>query len=183
MTDQNRPQHKTVQHERSDASLRWVIGIIAAVIVFGVIMHYGVLVYFNSYNDHMNKERKSTYPLARNPANPALPPEPRLEQVNRMAGMSQQNDQSFEKLNSYGLSQDKGFVRVPIDRAMAFLADKQPARTEKEIPWVHDAGLVDGGEPNSGQVFYKQAQRKVDATEHSSKEKRTTNKTSEGGKS
>jgi|SRR5882724_4114075 len=57
-------------------------------------------------------------------------PEPRIQGVPTFHGnvpradMEQLRRESQQRLNSYGKSEDAGFVRIPIDRAMQILAEK-----------------------------------------------------------
>ena len=49
---------------------------------------------------------------------------------------------------------DQGFVRIPIDQAMALLENKLPARQEPPAGQSRrQNGLVDAGESNSGRMF------------------------------
>ena len=86
-----------------------------------------------------------------------LPPEPRLEQIDRMAGagaskFSKALAEKEKVLNSYGPSEEKGFVRVPIQEAIKATAGKLPVR--KQPPGgVKDNGLMDAGQPNSGRIL------------------------------
>jgi len=150
--------HAEVRHEHSDASFRWILGIIIGAMVFAAIVHAVVLRFFYSYQDYQDVIKRSNYPLASTHAE-SLPPEPRLEQVNRMAGIEKGNVYLREegkeaRLHSYG-STEEDYVHIPIDRAMDFLAGKLPARTNQ--PTTDQArrqnGLVDAGESNSGRMF------------------------------
>jgi hypothetical protein len=88
-----------------------------------------------------------------------LPPEPRLEQLDRMAGNTENSDVSKslaakEKvLNSFGPTTEKGFVHIPIQQAMKAVAGKLPARKEPQPPTVANQGLLEAGESNSGRMF------------------------------
>jgi hypothetical protein len=82
-----------------------------------------------------------------------------LEQLDRVAGLERSNvhvrEESKEAiLRSLGPTADEGFVHVPIERAMALLADKMPVRPATPADQQRrEGGLVDGGEPNSGRAF------------------------------
>ena len=55
-------------------------------------------------------------------------------------------------LNSYGPSEEKGFVHVPIQEAIKATAGKLPVR--KQPPGgANDNGLMDAGQSNSGRMF------------------------------
>jgi hypothetical protein len=61
-------------------------------------------------------------------------------------------------LDSYGPSDDEGFIRVPIDRAMDFLVGRLPVRKEQPQKKsgdgkARDRGMVNAGDSNSGRLF------------------------------
>jgi hypothetical protein len=126
--------HPSVRSERSDASFGGVLAVIVAATVLGFITGYLVLLFFHQQNDKLEAARRSTFPLAPVPAS-GLPPEPRLEQVDRMEGIRRSDvharqEPRFEQLDSYGPTKEKGYVHIPIDRAIQFLAGKLPSRPE-----------------------------------------------------
>jgi hypothetical protein len=87
-----------------------------------------------------------------------LPPEPRLELLDRLEKTPASNvakwEQGEEKLlETYGTTDEKGFVKIPLRRAMETIADHLPARKEADRPKFRDKGLVDAGESNSGRMF------------------------------
>src|SRR5689334_1652084 len=79
-------QHPTVHYERSDINFRWIFGILIGAAVLAAIIHYAVLRFFYGYQDYEAAMKSSHYPLAP-VSSGSLPPEPRLEQINRMAGI------------------------------------------------------------------------------------------------
>jgi hypothetical protein len=129
-----RIEHPGVRHEPTDASLHWVAGTVVVASVLGLIIQFVVLGLFRGFNEEFAEERKSRFPLAPRPAQ-SLPPEPRLEQLDRLTGDQRANlylrqKEKLDILNSYGPADDKGFVHIPIERAMRLLANKLPARDE-----------------------------------------------------
>jgi hypothetical protein len=87
-----------------------------------------------------------------------LPPEPRLELLDRLHKVPTSNvakwEQGEEKsLETYGSSDEKGYVHIPLERAMQMLAGHLPARKDADCPKFRDKGLVDAGESNSGRMF------------------------------
>jgi hypothetical protein len=87
-----------------------------------------------------------------------LPPEPRLEQVDRLArvqsiDVAKRLVADEQLLQSYGPTEEKGFVRIPISEAIRAVAGKLPVRQPSPGKGANDGGLVDAGEPNSGRVF------------------------------
>jgi len=156
-------EHATVRYEKTDASFSWVLGLLLGAMALGIVIFAAILMFFHGYNDSQSALRKSTYPLAPGPAKAldTLPPEPRLEQIDRLRGIETPNvfkrEESKESLlGSYGPTGDKGFIHVPIDQAMKHLAGKLRARVEKAEAVPRDNGLVDAGEPNSGRLPRKE---------------------------
>lgn len=153
-----RLRNPEVRREHSDASLKWILGIIGGSIVALAVILFGLRVLFNGWQNRLSADRQSQFSLAPGPA--ASPPrEPRLEQIDRLKGIDPhmiQMNQQFEQLNRYGPSEDKGFVQVPIDRAIELLQGKLPARQEPSAKESRRSeGLIDAGEPNSGRLFQK----------------------------
>jgi hypothetical protein len=154
------PQHPEVRYEHSDANFRAILFIILGTMALAVVIQMAVLAFFYDYRDSQADIKKSPYPLAPTPST-ALPAEPRLEQVDRLAGVETPNVyermESKEKiLNSYGDTPEKGFVHIPIDKAMKLLENKLPARPAPPAEQVEKSrGLVDAGESNSGRMFRK----------------------------
>ncbi len=149
-----------VRHERSDASLKGVLLTIAIAIVVGVGIHVGVYFFFRGYQEHQATIKKSAFPLAPGPDAP-MPPEPRLEQVDRLADVETPDvhrrlSVKDEMLGRYGRTEEKGYVRIPIERAMGLLESKLPARPAPSADQERrSGGLIDAGEPNSGRLFQR----------------------------
>jgi hypothetical protein len=152
-------QNASVRYEHSDAKFRWILGLIVGAMIFAVVVFFVILRFFDSYAAYEAKVKASQYPLATD--NGRLPPSPRLEQLNRMADIERGNvylreEAKEEALHSYGALEEEGYVRVPIERAMDFLAqgDRLPARP---VPpgdvKRRQNGLVDGGASNSGRLL------------------------------
>ena len=151
-----RIEHPSVRHERSDASFGWVLGLIIGAVVLGVAIHFAVRAFLAHSVSTLASTRGSHFPLAAEPSR-TLPPEPRLEQLDRLTEISSSNfkvreQARLEVLNSLGPTKQPDFVHIPIDRAMRHLADKLPARSDDNVQ-RHDNGLVNGGASNSGRLF------------------------------
>jgi len=150
-------ENPTVRHERSDVNVGWIVGLLVAAGVFGLFLHFIVLLFFFHSKGELELARKSQFPLAPSPSQD-LPAPPRIEQLNRLEGIrssdvSRRQEVRLEQLRRYGATEEKGFVRIPIDEAMKHLANRLPARKlESEQP-PRDNGLVGGGDPNSGRLF------------------------------
>jgi hypothetical protein len=154
-----RIEHPSVRHEPTDASLRWIIIVLIGALGLAALIHYVILVFFQHYNRYQSDIKKSPYPLAPAPSK-ALPPEPRLEQLNRVIESDIGNVYIREKakeeiLNSIGPTDDKGFVHVPIDWAMEHLAKK--GMKVRKLPADGAAershGLEGWGASDSGRKF------------------------------
>lgn len=155
----NQPEHPSVRFERTDAQWTWIVTILAFGAFIGLLILVAVWGFFRDERQRLSVERRSEFPLAPGPSG-ALPPEPRLEQIDRLLQNDVSNvylrQQLAERyLRSYGPTSDAGFVRVPIDAAIQYLATQKPlpARTELPSEDVGDNGLVDWGESNSGRLF------------------------------
>jgi len=148
----------SVRYEKSDASFNWVMITIILAALAGLAIFAGVLVFLRGYAAHQGKIKESPFPLAAEPSR-SLPPEPRLEQIDRVAEIETPNVRERlaareEALRRYGRTEEKGFVHIPIERAMGMLENKLPARAEPGAEQARRAGgLVDAGEPNSGRLF------------------------------
>ncbi|HWY88603.1 MAG TPA: hypothetical protein VNX28_17960, partial [Gemmataceae bacterium] len=124
-----------------------------------------VLLYFNHSRDQLAESRKSPFPLATGPSR-TLPPEPRLEQLDYLAEKSDFDAFARQKaklniLHTLGPTGEQGFVHIPIDRAMEFLANKLPVRSQADEANAprRDNGLVSGGASNSGRLFNRRSPR------------------------
>src|SRR5215470_6062652 len=84
------PENPPVLYEHSDASFRWVLGLLIAAAILGVIIHVVILQFYHRYEDHQAKIKSSRFPLS-NPPGQRLPEEPRLEQINRMEDIQKGN--------------------------------------------------------------------------------------------
>ena len=152
-----RIEHPEVRFERTDADFRWILSIVVVAIMVAAFHFSMIWWFFHRYREHEARIKKSPFPLAAASAD-SLPKEPRLEQLDRVAGIESSNvfirEQSREEtLRSYGLTPEEGFIHIPIDRAMALLADKLPARKEPAEAQKKGNGLVDAGASNSGRLF------------------------------
>src|SRR4051812_37866854 len=77
------PENPPVLYEHSDASFRWVLGLLIAGAILGIIIHVVILWFYRRYEDSQAKIKSSRFPLSNAPSH-RLPAEPRLEQINRM---------------------------------------------------------------------------------------------------
>lgn len=155
-----RIEHPRVRHEPRDIPFGWIFVFIVVLSCVATVHYYLVWRYLQAQMAGQDVVKRSPFPLAPTPST-KLPPEPRLEQLNRMSGVEESNvyarRAAAEKiLHSYGPTEEKGFVRVPIQQAMEMVAGKLPAR--KDTPQANADGLLDGGGPNSGRIFRGRSQ-------------------------
>ena len=153
------PEHPSVHFERTDASFPWILSILIGAALIGGLIHWSVWKFFLETRGELRELRRSPFPLAQRPSD-KLPPEPRLEQLDRLAQDMESNVYVRQRLREvilsrYGPTREKDFVHVPVERAMQYLATvkKLPARKSKAEPTPRDNGLVDHGESNSGHLF------------------------------
>jgi hypothetical protein len=161
-------QHPDVQFERSDAHFRPILMIVAAVLIFGIIIHLIVMRFFDTNNEREAAAKRSPYPLAPGPS-ANRPREPRLEQIDRTPpegvdpiDASVRERSNLATLQSYGPTTQDGYVHVPIDRAMQVLLDKKTLKPRPEPPAEERRranGLLDAGEPNAGRLFKDDGKR------------------------
>ena len=155
----NENPHANVRYEPTDANFRWIICILVGSLIVAAVIFFMVNSFFFRYRDYQDTIGQSNFPLAP-VGNATLPPEPRLEQVNRMVNIETGNvyrrlETKEDTLKKYGSTEDQGYVHIPIDRAMDLLANKLPVRAEQPTAEQQrrQNGLVDAGESNSGRMF------------------------------
>jgi hypothetical protein len=155
---EGRIEHPSVRYERTDASVRWVVLTLVAALVVAVGIYFGLWQFWRQFESYQARVKRSPFPLAAAPSK-ELPPEPRLEQLDRLSGNERPNvfvreTAREEALNSFGPTREEGYVHIPVERAMALLENKLPARAEPPSGSANrEDGLVDSGEPNSGRMF------------------------------
>jgi len=148
--------HEDIKWETRDVPFRWVLIVSIAFVIIGSIIFTLVAAFFRAGTARLATRRESEFPLAEHPSN-ALPPEPRLEELDRLRESPRENvyvrmEAKEDRLNEYGTTAEKGFVHIPIRRAMERLAGHLPVR--KEQPSTNkDYGLVDSGASNSGRML------------------------------
>jgi len=162
--------HPNVSYEHTDASLKWIGGLMIAGMGFAALVWWIMLLFFNDYKEYQAGIKRSPFPLV-SPSEPA-PARPRLEQVDREidkdrpANVLESDILAMEAtklhiLESYGVTEQQDYVHIPIEEAMA-LVGKEPAKynapyrkqlspeLQKIAPWQR--GLMDAGESNSGRM-------------------------------
>lgn len=151
-----RLEHPSVRHEPSDASFGAIAMTLVGAFVFLAGVHFTIMGFFTSYRDRLMESNRSPSPLAPVPSI-ALPHQPRLEQIDRLEGITHaEGGLRASRLTTYGPTDAEGYVHIPIKRAMQFMVDKNVLRARPQPP-AEDSrragGLVDAGESNSGRMF------------------------------
>jgi len=125
---------QTPRHEPTDIDTR-PLRITGLVLLISIVLIPPALFWL-----FKNYEKTATHPdqeLIKFKAPPPEAPEPRLQGVPGYhdpvprADMEQYRKESEQRLHSYGPAEEKGFVRIPIDRAIDLLSN-QP--TTREAP-------------------------------------------------
>lgn len=158
--DDGQVEHPEIRHEPSDANFKAILKIVIGAMVFAAVVHFAILMFFKGYRAHEDRVKKSPYALAPAPSM-ELPREPRLEQIDRMEGVERPDIRARltakeDVLNSYGPTDERGYVHIPVEKAIEMLAGKLPARKEPPRGTGKGNGLVDGGGPNSGRLLRKE---------------------------
>jgi hypothetical protein len=149
-------EHPSVNYERRDVPFRWVLLVAIVSVSVGAVIFALVYAFFRADTDRLASRRESEFPLAEHPSN-ELPVRPRLEEVDRRAGDAREDVYlrllaKEDQLERYGETQEKGFVQIPIRRAMESFAGKLPVRNQPPGP-SKDNGLLDSGASNSGRIY------------------------------
>ncbi len=160
--DGGRIEHPRISYEPNNIRLGVVLGIMAFVICFACFHYWAAWEFFGSLKVQEDQAKRSQLAPELRP-DPALPAKPRLEQLDRVAGIETPNinrrvSGNEATLDSYGPADEEGFVRVPIDRAIEHLVGRLPARKQQPHEQGHDnkardQGLVGAGDSNSGRMF------------------------------
>ena len=149
-----RPENR---YEETDASFRGVTIVAIAGCVIGAAVFVAVRGFYWAALESQPPARATTFTAPENPTE-QLPPEPRLELLDRQQKTPASNvsrwEQGEEKaLETYGTSDEKGFVRIPLKEAMQIVVGQLPSRKPADQPKYPDRGLIDAGESNSGRMF------------------------------
>lgn len=158
-----RIEHPAVHREPRDVRFARAIWVILGALAFGVVELWGVWRFFLDRQHREEQLNASRYPLGQQESG-RLPAAPRLEQLDRLAGITAENERDRELadeqlLSSYGTTPEKEFVHIPIDRAIDLVVPTLKARKEEPAETAGKSrGLVNAGESNSGRIFQKPAQ-------------------------
>jgi hypothetical protein len=126
----------SARHEPTDINTR-PLKVVAFVFFISAVVIPLVLLWLFKYYEKTVARPDRELVNSQVPAGP-MAPEPRIQGVPTFHGpvpradMEQLRRESQQRLNSYGKSEDAGFVRIPIDRAMQILADRQMKPTTQK---------------------------------------------------
>jgi hypothetical protein len=151
-----RIEHPAARYEPSDIHFRRILALLTVVACVAAMQYYGVWRFLWFQEHAQAKAKQSPYPLASAPS-AALPPQPRLEQLDRMtpqesAAADRQLAAETKALHSYGATAEEGFVQIPIEQAMKAVAGNLPL-ARGSSPGRAANGLLDAGQSNSGRMF------------------------------
>ena len=108
-------------HERSDMNPKYILYFGIALVVAGLVIQVGVWGMFRFF-EHEQAQRESQPALVEAPK---PPPEPRL-QISPQGDLQELRRQEDEILSTYRwIDRDNGVARIPIDRAMQLLIERQ----------------------------------------------------------
>jgi hypothetical protein len=151
-----RIEHPLARFEPKDIRVGWLVVLLVGVCCFAATQYYLIWRLFWYQAHAQERVKTSLYPWS--PAgSTAMPPEPRLEQVDRLAGVDssdadKQRVAQEKVLRSFGPTGDKGFVHIPIEQAMKAVAGKLPV-AKQASPSRAANGLLEAGQSNSGRMF------------------------------
>jgi hypothetical protein len=121
---QGRPRRAGAGYETRDANAKWIFGIVAFLLIAGLIMHFvlaGVMERLGKTaypTDALNGTRRGPEATLQAQAGPRLQISPAVDLKNFRAGEE-------AELNSYGwIDRTAGVVRIPVERAMDLLLQR-----------------------------------------------------------
>src|ERR1700757_2553391 len=118
----NDGRSQQLKHQGTDVRLPAIVGSVVVFAVIVVFIHVGVWFLYR-YLGGQDRGRDVRRTLVEAP--PVVPPEPRL-QVNPQEDLQEYLRKQQDVLNSYAwIARGEGRVRIPIDRAMELVVERQ----------------------------------------------------------
>lgn len=115
------PQNPNPDYQDKDILVKPIMIFMVALAVLTVVVVLGLALFFRILDQQAERADAHIPPEARQRV---LPPEPRL-QVDEKMDLERYLENANEVLNSYAiLDEEKGVVRIPIDQAMAIVAEQ-----------------------------------------------------------
>ena len=141
----NEETNAGVSYERKDIRLRLVLALLGFAGCFVALVAVTIYWFYWAEEKSQRAAKGSTEALA-----PLFPSEPRLEQIDKLAGVEKaeitQRLAAQEKiLNSYGPTAEEGFVHIPIQQAIEAVADKLPVRKQPPGKAANNSGQSNSG--------------------------------------
>lgn len=149
------------RHEPRDVSVPGLLisagGLVVAV-VFAFLVSWWAFDYFSARG---RVGKPSAFPLAAQERG-RLPPEPRLEEIDRLEGKkvgvhpTESHAEQQRQIETYGWVDEKaGVVRIPVSRAMSIIVDNNllPARPDEERDRIPERETRRPGSANSGRTI------------------------------
>jgi hypothetical protein len=156
---QGKPRRAGAGYEKRDANAKWILGIVAFLLIAGLIMHFMLA-------GMMERLEKTSYPTdawkgVRRGSEAALQAKdvPHLQIVPAM-NLEDFRAKEEAELNSYGwINRTAGVVRIPIARAMDLLLERGlPVRAGTNAPATGPSTYeLQQRRPQSGQAEIKEA--------------------------
>ncbi|HEY2251673.1 MAG TPA: hypothetical protein VGH74_11455 [Planctomycetaceae bacterium] len=148
-------RHPEVEFEPAGVRLRQILAILAGIAGLFLLVLFATWRHFRPPSPP-DEQQLESYDL---PAE-HLPRRPRLEPLDATSGALHSrilvNEQLLEqRLHGYGTTAEKGFVHVPIERAMTAVLEKLPVKPIPREEMVKSFGLLGGGGPGSGRIYQK----------------------------
>jgi hypothetical protein len=126
------PRHPDAPYEEKDLHVGPILALLVATACVFATMFAVDWYFFHAQKRSEAQKKKSPYPFATR-ATSSLPQAPRLDQIDRMEEQPGQRyaDQLAEmerQLHASGPADEKGFVHIPIERAMKEIVKQLPLR-------------------------------------------------------
>jgi hypothetical protein len=139
-----------VSYERKDVTMRLVVALLVSAGCFVTLVSIAIWWFYWAEESSQKAAKGSTAALA-----PLFPAEPRLEEIDKLAGVDSSDVAKRlvaqeKQLNSYGPTDEKGFVHVPIQQAIEAVADKLPVRKQPPGKAMGRSGPTDAGASSPG---------------------------------
>ena len=147
--------HQEVKYEDADVGVRGIAAVLLGIAF--VFVGTGLVAWFFLNANESDADRIAQKTQYSEPAD-KLPAAPRLEPLDRAASTNASDVFAHQiamerDLHKYGETGEKGFVHIPIERAMKLVIETIPVRKEAARPPAKGFGLVGGGESSAGREF------------------------------
>ena len=122
-------KNPAVSHELSDVNVRGVLYFAVWLTIAAIIIHVLVWLFYDYFGDRATR----TVSIPQEPVITGPPVSKPQLQVEAESELSQLRTSEEQVLHTYGwIDQDKGIVRIPIERAMEIIATQPPFQKESK---------------------------------------------------